>query len=356
MPNKVFIHATNVHQGGGRSLLEALLQAIHGKAEFVLFLDQRMPIPENGLHDAQIKRIKPSILQRWRAEKELSVTVAAGDTVLCFGNLPPLFRLPGRTVVFVQNRYLIDDVKLSGFPLRVRLRLAIERLWLDKKMSNVSEFVVQTPTMKRLLEFKTQGSVPVRVLPFAAGSDGDASNMQSLPAQTKLMPKYDFIYIASGEPHKNHRRLIEAWRLLAEDGVFPSLCLTLDRSRFAELYTEIEVMRQRYGLKIINAGEFSHERIFALYGNAGALIYPSTFESFGLPLIEARQAGLAVLAAELDYVRDVLAPEQTFDPYSPISIARAVKRHLGVADRPLQILDAASFLDRLVSGGSRTGV
>jgi glycosyltransferase involved in cell wall biosynthesis len=358
MPNKVFIHATNVHQGGGRSLLEALLQAIDDKAEFVLFLDRRMPIPENGLHNAQIKRIKPSILQRLRAERELGVTVGVGDTVLCFGNLPPLFKLPGCTVVFVQNRYLIDDVKLNGFPLRVRLRLALERLWLAKKMSNVSEFVVQTPTMKRLLELKTQGSVPVRVLPFAAGSDGDAPDIQPLPAQTKLMSKgykCDFIYIASGEPHKNHRRLIEAWRLLAEDGVFPSLCLTLDQSRFAALYAEIEAMRQRHGLKITNAGELPHERILTLYGNAGALIYPSTFESFGLPLVEARQAGLAVLAAELDYVRDVLDPEQAFDPYSPVSIARAVKRYIGVADEPLQILDAASFLDRLVSG-SRIGV
>lgn len=347
MPNKVFIHATNVHQGGGRSLLEALLKAIHGKAEFVLFLDERMPIPENSVHDVRIKRIKPSILQRLRAERALGFSVAADDIVLCFGNLPPLFRLRGHTVVFVQNRYLVDNVTLDGFPLRVRLRLAIERLWLAKKMSNVSEFVVQTPTMKRLLEMKTQGTVPVRVLPFAAERNDDAG-MQQLEVQTEY--ECDFIYIASGEPHKNHRRLIEAWCLLAEEGMFPSLCLTLDEVRFAKLYAEIKVMHQRYGLKIINAGELLHENILGLYGNAAALIYPSTFESFGLPLIEARQAGLAVLASELDYVRDVLDPDQAFDPYSAISIARAVKRHLGVVETPLQILDGASFLDRLTSG------
>jgi hypothetical protein len=61
-------------------------------------------------------------------------------------------------------------------------------------------------------------------------------------------------------------------------------------------------------------------------------------------LIEARQANLPVLASELDFVRDVLDPEQTFDPESSISIARAVKRFMGVNEQPLPLLDAARFL------------
>jgi len=346
MPSRVFIHATNVHQGGGRSLLDALLTALHDKVEYVLSLDNRMPIPMDMPHNVRIKRVKPSIVQRLNAERWLVRNVAPEDIVLCFGNLPPLFKLRGHTVVFVQNRYLIDDVSLSAFPLRVHLRLAMERLWLSRKMSNASEFVVQTPTMKRLLEIKARGRVPVRVIPFAAEPSGYA---RSLPqAEVRNENNYDFVYVASGEPHKNHRRLIEAWCLLAEEGLFPSLCLTLDEARFAGLCREMEAMRQRHGLKVTNAGELSHEDILALYEKAGASIYPSTFESFGLPLIEARQAGLPVLASELDYVRDVLDPEQAFDPESPISIARAVKRFRGIDEQTLPLLDAQSFLKHIV--------
>ena len=72
--------------------------------------------------------------------------------------------------------------------------------------------------------------------------------------------------------------------------------------------------------------------MLALYASAGALVFPSLGESFGLPLIEARQAGLSILAPELDYVRDVCEPAQTFDPQSATSIARAVKRFLQLAD------------------------
>ncbi|MGZ5009136.1 MAG: glycosyltransferase [Methylobacter sp.] len=347
MQNRVFIHATNVHQGGGRSLLGALLKAFDGKVEVVLSLDSRMPVPPDMIHHVEIKRVQPSAVQRLMAERWLARSVGPEDIVLCFGNLPPLFKLRGRAMVFVQNRYLIDDVQLNGFPLRIRLRLAIERLWLSGTMSNASEFIVQTPTMKRLLEAKTQGKAPVRVLPFVAEPNADTHGGPTPEAQKEN--NYDFVYVASGEPHKNHWRLIEAWCLLAEEGLFPSLCLTLDEARFAALYTEIDAVRQRYGLKITNKGELPHNGILGLYDNASALIYPSAFESFGLPLVEARQAGLSVLAAELDYVRDVLDPEQTFDPDSPVSIARAVKRHLGVVEAPLKIVDAVDFLDMLIN-------
>jgi glycosyltransferase involved in cell wall biosynthesis len=336
----LFIHANNVHQGGGRSLLDALLQALKG--EIILSVDERMPLSGDLQRNIRTIRVKPSVMQRLIAERWLAQNVAAEDTVLCFGNLPPLFRLRARTVVFVQNRYLIDNVRLNKFPIRVGLRLAIERIWLSSKMINADEFIVQTPTMKRLLEIMTQGVVPISVLPFVAEPNGYMRSVtQGEPTKKN---KFDFLYVASGEPHKNHLRLIEAWCLLAKEGQFPSLCLTLEDSRFTELCQEIEVMQQQYELKITNVGGLSHSDVLALYARAGAVIYPSNFESFGLPLIEARQAGLPVLASELDYVRDVLDPEQTFDPESSVSIARAVKRFIGLDEAALPLLDAKGFL------------
>jgi hypothetical protein len=62
-------------------------------------------------------------------------------------------------------------------------------------------------------------------------------------------------------------------------------------------------------------------------------------------LIEARQAGLPILASELDYVRDVIDPEQTFYPGSPTSIARAVNRFIGIEEQALPLLDAQDFME-----------
>lgn len=344
-----FIHAVNVHQGGGRSLLVALVSAVKGQV--TLSVDERLTLSDPQKKNIQLKRVKPSILQRLLAERWLAKSVLKDDVVLCFGNLPPLFKLLGHTVVFMQNRYLIEDVSLNKFPFKVRLRLTVERLWLSFRLKNVDEFVVQTPTMKRWMEIKTRGRVPVIVSPFVA----DPRGFKRFPPQKKDQDDadYDFVYVASGEPHKNHHRLIDAWCLLAEEGLYPSLCLTLDEELFADLFEFIQMMRQRCHLNITNAGGLSHHAVLEMYKKSRAVIYPSKFESFGLPLIEARQAGLPVLASELDYVRDVLDPEQVFDPDSPVSIARAVKRFMGVDEKPLLLLNASQFLESLFESVSQ---
>ncbi|MBI5890600.1 MAG: glycosyltransferase [Nitrosomonadales bacterium] len=341
---KLIIHATNIHQGGGRSLLDALLKVLTD--EVILSVDERMPLPAGMANNVQVKRIKPFVIQRILAEKWLAIATEKEDVVLCFGNLPPLFRLRGHVVVFVQNRYLVDDVDLGDFPPKTRLRLWVERLWLSSRMANADEFVVQTPSMKRLLEARTKGSISVRVLPFMQAHEGYARKAQQ--SETNKGKDFDFIYVASGEPHKNHRQLIEAWCLLAKAGLFPSLKLTLDKVQFAVLCGWLVQKIEQHGLNVENLGSLPHELVAQLYGRAGALIYPSTFESFGLPLIEARQAGLPILASELDYVRDVIDPEQTFDPESAISVARAVKRHLGMEVQPLPLHDAVGFLKHIL--------
>lgn len=327
-------------------MLDALLRAIPPSSEVLALLDCRMPIPEGMPEGIQVIRVKPSVIDRFKADQWLAKNVNKGDIALCFGNLPPLFKLRGRASVFLQNRYLIDDVGLDYFPFKTRVRLGIERLWLSTRMMNADEFIVQSPTMKRLMEARSRGRVPVRVLPFMAEPKGYARSIAQSTIQKS--ESCDFMYVATGGSHKNHRRMIEAWCLLAEDGLYPSLRVTLDETHSRTLYRYLEEMSLRHGIKVKNMGELSHTEVLALYKSGGALIFPSTFESFGLPLIEARQAGLRVLAPELDYVRDVLDPEQTFDPESPVSIARAVKRFLGVDEPPLPLLDAKRFMELVV--------
>ncbi|WP_323000938.1 glycosyltransferase [Denitromonas sp.] len=327
-------------------MLSGILRALEVYPETVCLLDSRMILPEGMPENLAIRRVPPTLFHRLSAEKWLARMAMPGDTVFCFGNLPPLFRLSARCVVFLQNRYLVDDADLTAFPLWVRWRLAVERLWLSARMSNVDEFIVQTPTMQGLLMRRSSGRATVRMLPFSAKSGGYSRGATvSRSSENKV---YDFIYVATGDPHKNHRCLFAAWSLLAEEGLFPSLCVTLDACRFASLCDEIESLIQLRAIKVSNVGELTHKEVLALYSKAAAVIYPSTFESFGLPLVEARQVGLPVLAAEADYVRDVLDPEQSFDPGSPLSIARAVKRHMGLDEPALPLLNAARFLHRVV--------
>ena len=323
-------------------MLEAIFNALPIGMKVILSLDSRMPLPERKIQEVQVRRVNPTLMHRFVAERWLTEHVNLGAIVLCFGNLPPLFKLRGHVVVFVQNRYLVDYVKLDGFPLTIKFRLWVERFWLNSRINNADEFIVQTLTMKRLLEVRTKGKIPVKVIPFMANNADYLRKV--LPVKTQKKKYFDFLYVASGEPHKNHRQLIEAWILLANEGLFPSLQRTLNREHFKELCSWIEQMVEQCRLNVKNAGGVTHAQAHQLYNQASAFIYPSTFESFGLPLIEARQAGLPLLASELDFVRDVLDPEQTFDPDSAVSIARAVKRFLGLEEPPLPLQDGYGFM------------
>lgn len=343
---KFFLHATNIHTGGGKTLLSAVIKSLPNSESYIVLLDSRMELPVGTPSNVQIRRTAPSILERIRTENWLRKNVKVRDVVLCFGNLPPIFKLFGRVSVFVQNRYLIDKIQLHELPLFVRLRIAIERMWLSLYITNANEFIVQTRSMKKLIEQKLKKSVSVRLLPFIENAN---LHSRTFLSEENGSVEYDFIYVASGEAHKNHKKLIDAWALLADEGIFPSLCLTLSSVQFDTLLNEKCGAKQNIDMAITNIGELSHDEIMNMYIRAGALIYPSYFESFGLPLIEAAQVGLPVLASELDYVRDILDPEQTFDPQSADSIARAVKRHMKLESRPIQLLTAQEFLGKVVT-------
>ena len=336
------LHAVNVHQGGGCSLLLALLAARNETHCNVALLDSRLVLNGEDREDCDIKFFRPTILSRLQAEWWLYRNVGKNDTVLCFGNLPPIFRLQARVVVYLQNRYLIEDKKLSGFSLLVKIRLLLERMWLKRRLNNADEFVVQTPSMKYLMERHISKSLIISIRPFIAETIG----YKRISEQRRTTPDHEhvFVYVASAEPHKNHKVLIDAWCLLAEEGLSLKLFFTFDESKFSDVSNYLAMRNVGSSLKIQNLGRIPYSSITDLYNRVDALIYPSNFESYGLPLIEARQAGLDILAPEMDYVRDLVDPESSFDPNSAVSIAKSVKRYLGVKEQSLSILSAEEFL------------
>jgi glycosyltransferase involved in cell wall biosynthesis len=336
---KLIVHAPNVHRGGGKVLLAALLQAVPSNQEAEALCDERLAGVTPAEH-VRLTSYAPSLGGRWAAERRLKSLAGREDVVLCMGNLPPLYALHSRVYLFLQNRYLCEPLPLEGFDLGVRCRIAAERIWLQRRLSNVSRVIVQTRSMRESAQRHL--GIDAAVIAFAAGAEAPAGG-----APAARPPPKRFLYPASAEPHKNHARLVEAWRLLRASGIEAELHLTV--SGQTPLAQELERWKSE-GLPLVNHGEVDAARLRELYSSCDALVYPSTAESFGLPLVEARAAGLPIVAAELDYVRDVADPVQTFDAGSSVSIARAVRRYLGAPERPADVISPAAFLERLLEG------
>jgi glycosyltransferase involved in cell wall biosynthesis len=331
------IHAPNIHIGGGRTLLLELLSSL--KQPAVVQLDERFEFSLKQSSNVQVIKVAPSLIARFNAERRLKLLCRNGDTLLCFGNLPPLFASKAQVFIYLQNRYLTSPTSLANLPWTARFRILIERLWLRYFLRQAT-VLVQTETMAH--EAYDLFGREAHILPFLPQGGQPLLNQSSV--------RYDYIYVASGEPHKNHHRLLEAWVILSKKGYRPSLCLTLNPQRDAPLCNLVERLVRKYGLRIFN-NPVPHEQMFGLYQQCGALIYPSLFESFGLPLLEACKAGISIVAAERDYVRDVVTPTASFDPESSLSIARAVIRHQNGHSEPTMPGEGSSFLERLAELG-----
>jgi glycosyltransferase involved in cell wall biosynthesis len=336
---RVLLHAPSIHTGGGLELLKGLFSACSSSFD-VLLLDQRIQgrfvLPKG----VDVHWVKKSVAARLYAEWQLFRQCSSDDTVLCFHGLPPLFPLRGRVAVFVQNRILLESGSLAAYPLLTRIRLFIERIWLRRMRRHGNRYFVQTTSMAVAVRKCLGLDVEIVEHAFVPLANMVLPENNSIPAAKRT----DFLYVSSGEAHKNHANLLEAWRLLAEAGLKPLLTLTVDPDTYPFLASEIARYVRQFGLNIVNDGHVPKDHIQSLYLSSTALIFASSLESFGLPLIEATQLGLPVLAPELDYVRDVIQPAETFDPSSPLSISRAVRRFLRQPEPAARIGSAEEFL------------
>lgn len=340
--NRLMIfYAPNVHIGGGFELLKSLLASFDENDDVQFVLDERI-ISRLDISSLQhVYFVKPNPVSRFKAEVFISRLKHKHDKIFCFHGLPPVFYNGAEIIVFLQNRLYISGFSVSGYNFKTSLRLTFERLMFYTLRSKVAEFIVQSNSMKAQTEqnLKKLKSILVTVQPFISQEPPYVS--------TELLEKkYDFVYIADGSAHKNHQTLFTAWRLLAENGHYPTLLVTLSDDNI-QLIETIEKLNNEYSCKIINVGYVSKETVYKVYQQTAALIYPSLVESFGMPLIEAKQYGLAVVAAELDYVRDVVTPNETFNPHSSVSISLSVLRYIGEPSPLVKLKNPHEFISYL---------
>ena len=325
MKNKIIISAYNIHTGGGKTLLTALLESLPKDSSVHALLDERLTLDLSNNYNLTVTRIKPTVFNRLIGEFKIKRESKNYDSLVCFGNLPPLFKSNIKTTIFLQNKFLISKNFVCWRSTRTIVRSIIEKIWFSLKKSKKYLYIVQTQSMKRAFILNQGNKLNIKVCGFTPDPSYQNVSLQNMKKD------HDFIYVASGEPHKNHNRLIDAWKILAESNQRPKLTLVL--GDFEVLKRKIKNEAKKYKLNIEIFSTLPRKEVLSLYKKSKALIYPSLIESFGLPLIEAHQLNLPLITSESDFVRDIANPSETFDPRSAVSISRAVLRFLEVKSK-----------------------
>ncbi|WP_340690726.1 glycosyltransferase family 1 protein [Hydrogenobacter thermophilus] len=134
-----------------------------------------------------------------------------------------------------------------------------------------------------------------------------------------------FLFVGDMRPHKNLDRLIQAVGELKQYN-FKLLIAGKKDKRF---YPALSNKVKEYGLegKVVFLDYVPTEELPYLYSRAEALVFPSLYEGFGLPLIEAMACGCPVITSDIPPLREVCGESAYYvNPYHKDSIAEGIYR------------------------------
>jgi len=315
---KVFIYAPNL-SGGGIIFLKYFLESkkfdICGSV-LPIYTKDIFPY----LKSEKNFFLKKGYFARFISELNLRNQVPNDSLILCAHGLPPLFKSNHDCIILFQNKILFYPSLISMFRLRRRFFLKLERFVLLNYSSKKYTYLAFTLSMFEIAQRVLQR--PNILL--------EKINFKIRHPKITAKKKYNFIYPASGEPHKNHINLIKSFVLLANHNIYPTLLLILNAKEYPDLFNHIHNIIKKFNLKITMISNVKHSEMPSLYLISSALIYPSFVESLGLPLMEAKQFSLDIISSNEEYIFDILQPKEVFDPENPVSIASAIINYLKV--------------------------
>jgi len=192
--------------------------------------------------------------------------------------------------------------------------------------------VVVTPTRWAADDVVSNLGVPRRKVAVVAGAS--PLSVYGEPTEADLarvradrhLPEEFVLYPAQTWPHKNHLALVDALALLAREGVrVPAVCAGWQN----DFFPTIEARAREFGVaeQLWFTGHLLGPELTALYRLARALVFPSLFEGWGFPVLEAFSAGVPVVCSDVPSLREVVGGAAiTFDPTRPEDLAAKLRR------------------------------
>jgi glycosyltransferase involved in cell wall biosynthesis len=195
---------------------------------------------------------------------------------------------------------------------------------------------VSEATRADLLKYYPIPESKIRVIPhgvedafFEVGSRRCAQDLR----------KY-ILCVSTLHPHKNINRLVRAFRRVYKQ--HPEFRLVI-AGMYGFQTTEVErtIIECGLGAHVHITGWIPREELLDLYHRAWAFVYPSTFEGFGMPVLEALAAAIPGAVSSIEPIRSIAGSAAlAFDPLSEAEIAESLLRVLKEKDLRARLSEA----------------
>jgi glycosyltransferase involved in cell wall biosynthesis len=226
------------------------------------------------------------------------------------------------------------------FDRRTLLRMRITIPWSARHSAAV--ITGSQYTRNDLIEHYRLKPHSVHVTPYAVDS-----RFRPLPLDVVRdtverlgLPNEYLLYVGNLQPRKNLPRLLRAYVGLHADGIRVPLVIVGQR---AWLSDEIFETVRRHGLKdsVYFTGYVPIDDLPALYTSALAFVYPSLFEGFGLPVLEALACGVPTVTSSVSSLPEVAGDAALLvDPRDTAALSAALARVLSDTDLRVRLTAA----------------
>jgi glycosyltransferase involved in cell wall biosynthesis len=300
--------------GGSETYARELCRALArvGELEYHVFLPRIAPDAADGLSGEVVDRYRACRTIRGRMRAMAGAALRGGpirrelelerlDAIhFPLSVMLPLVSEPpaASTILDLQHEFLPENFGRAEL---------VYRRYLYGLTARRSRIVIAISEHARETLIERLGLAPERVRTIYLGVDVDRFTPAGLGREPFLL------YPANRWPHKNHPRLFEAFALLRAEQ--PQLRLVLTGTGQEDVPEGVE-----------SRGRVSTEELVDLYRRAAALVFPSLYEGFGQPVLEALACACPVACSDLPPLREVAGDAAVyFDPNDAEAIAQATR-------------------------------
>lgn len=238
--------------------------------------------------------------------------------------------LPGRHILTVHDLTpLVLDSKYVPFG-----QVGVTRRIIDSVQADDWVVAVSESTRDDLCERRSISPERVFVVPNAASPDlfypvDDDEQIRRVRRKYDLPDQSYLLTLHSMAPHKNIPRLIASFNRMVRQQRISDLSLVLTGGlgrSLNDVLADLDVERE--DLENVHfTGFVADEDLAALYSGAEAFVFPSLYEGFGLPVLEAMQCGCPVIASNTSSIPEIAGDAAVLvDPYDEESMAEAINR------------------------------